>query len=99
MIDIVFGVIVTALAIALLHLNRKIINIVKAYANLIMALQNLAQIAEEQQKVNIGQQSINDLIGQNLEILGVHTRLIEPTIAYEASAFLAWWNKKKEENK
>jgi hypothetical protein len=99
MIDIVFGVIVTALAIALLHLNRKIINIVKAYANLIMALQNLAQIAEEQQKVNIGQQGINDLIGQNLEILGVHTRLIEPTIAYEASAFLAWWNKKKEENK
>jgi hypothetical protein len=99
MIDIVFGVIITALAIALLHLNRKIINIVKAYANLIMALQNLAQIAEEQQKVNIGQQGINDLIGQNLEILGVHTRLIEPTIAYEASAFLAWWNKKKEENK
>lgn len=99
MIDIVLSVAITALSITVFLLNRRIVNIVKAYASLILALQNLAQIAEEQQKVNLGQQGINDLIGQNLEILGVHTRLIEPTIAYEASAFLAWWNKKKEENK
>lgn len=91
------GIIFVALIAWVLLLTRKINNIVKAFANLIMAMQNFAKVAEEQQRVNLGQQSINDLIGQNLEILGVHTRLIEPNIAYEASAFLAWWNKKKEE--
>lgn len=91
------GIIFVALIAWVLLLTQKINNIVKAFANLIMAMQNFAKVAEEQQRVNLGQQSINDLIGQNLEILGVHTRLIEPTIAYEASAFLAWWNKKKEE--
>lgn len=93
------GVTLFASIVWVLLLTRKINNLVKAFASLIMAMQNFARVAEEQQKVNLGQQSINDLIGQNLEILGVHTRLIEPTIAYEASAFLAWWNKKKEENK
>lgn len=104
MIDVLVGIGLLSLGISfvaliawVLLLTRKINNIVKAFANLIMAMQNFAKVAEEQQRVNLGQQSINDLIGQNLEILGVHTRLIEPTIAYEASAFLAWWNKKKEE--
>lgn len=98
MISIVHGVTIILLVLWVLHLNRKIINLVKALASLMMALQNLASVAEEQTKVNIGQQAVNDLIGQNLEILGVHTRLIEPTIAYEASSFLAWYNKKKEGN-
>lgn len=97
MIEIALGIAVVMLAAWVLHLNTKIINLVKALASLMMALQNLASVAEEQTKVNIGQQAVNDLIGQNLEILGVHTRLIEPTIAYEASAFLSWYNKKKEE--
>lgn len=98
MIEIALGIAVVLLALWVLHLNTKIINLVKALASLMMALQNLANVAEEQTKVNIGQQAVNDLIGQNLEILGVHTRLIEPTIAYEASSFLAWYNKKKEGN-
>jgi hypothetical protein len=98
MIEIALSVAVVLLALWVLHLNTKIINLVKALASLMMALQNLASVAEEQTKVNLGQQAVNDLIGQNLEILGVHTRLIEPTIAYEASSFLAWYNKKKEGN-
>lgn len=98
MIEIALSVAVVLLALWVLHLNTKIINLVKALASLMMALQNLANVAEEQTKVNLGQQAVNDLIGQNLEILGVHTRLIEPTIAYEASSFLAWYNKKKEGN-
>lgn len=90
------GLSFVALAALVLHLNNKLNNIRNATASLIVAMQNLAQVAEEQGKVNLSQQSLNDLIGQNLEILGVHTRLIEPTIAYEASAFLSWYNKKKE---
>lgn len=96
MIEIALGVTTLLLAAWIIHLTRKINNLMHGFASLIVAMQNLAQVAEEQQKVNLSQQSLNDVIGQNLEILGVHTRLIEPTIAYEASAFLAWWNKKKE---
>jgi hypothetical protein len=96
MIEIALGVAVVLLSAWVLHLNSKINNLVKGLASLIMAMQNLAQVAEEQTKVNLAQQAVNDLIGQNLEILGVHTHLIEPTIAYEASSFLAWYNKKKE---
>lgn len=98
MIEIALGVVVVALAAWVIHLSNKINNLMKGFASLIVAMQNLAKVAEEQQKVNISQQGLNDLIGQNLEILGVHTRLIEPTIAYEASSFLAWYNKKKEGN-
>lgn len=99
MSEIALGVIVLALAGLVLHLNRKMNNMRNALASLIMAMQNLAKVAEEQQKINISQQGLNDLIGQNLETLGVHTRLIEPTIAYEASAFLSWYNNKKKEGK
>lgn len=97
MIEIALGIAVVALTALVLHLFRKIINLSRGFASLIMAMQNLAKVAEEQAKINVGQQTVNDLIGQNLEILGVHTRLIEPTIAYEASAFLSWYNKKKDE--
>lgn len=96
MIEIALGVTSLLLAAWIIHLTRKINNLMKGFASLIVAMQNLARVAEEQQKVNVSQQGLNDLIGQNLEILGVHTRLIEPTIAYEASAFLSWYNKKKE---
>lgn len=98
MIEIALGIAVVALAVVVIHLNNKLNNLMKGFASLIIAMQNLANVAEEQQKVNHSQQSLNDIIGQNLEILGVHTRLIEPTIAYEASSFLAWYNKKKEGN-
>jgi len=98
MIEIALALAVVLLSLAIIHLNKKVTNLTKGLASLIMAMQNLAKVAEEQAKVNLGQQTVNDLIGQNLEILGVHTHLIEPTIAYEASSFLAWYNKKKEGN-
>jgi hypothetical protein len=50
-----------------------------------------------QRDINGKQHEINNSLGQNLEILGVHTKLIPPSIAMEAEAFLAWHNKRKEE--
>lgn len=71
----------------------------KAVARLIMALQNMVAIAEEQQKVNETQHSVNQQIGSNLEILGIHTQLIKPSIGFEAAQFLAWYNNQKEDDK
>jgi hypothetical protein len=50
-----------------------------------------------QRDLNEKQNEINNSLGQNLEILGVHTKLIPPSIAMQAEAFLAWHNKRKEE--
>jgi len=50
-----------------------------------------------QREINEKQGDINNSLGQNLEILGVHTKLIPPSIAMEVEAFLAWHNKRKEE--
>ena len=62
-------------------------------------LANFVKLSDEQNKINKSQKQLNDAIATNLEILGVHTKLIEPDIAYEASAFLAWVNnKRKREN-
>lgn len=58
----------------------------------------LHKAMEAQREINDEQMDINNLLGQNLEILGVHTKLIPPSIAMQAEAFLAWNNKRKEEN-
>lgn len=58
-------------------------------------LTNRALIA--QRDVNESQHSINSQIAQNLELLGVHTKLIKPTVAMQAEAFLAWQNRKDNE--
>jgi predicted negative regulator of RcsB-dependent stress response len=50
-----------------------------------------------QQGINDKQSDVNDLISKNQEILGVHTRLIPPTVGMEAEAFLRWHNGKKDE--
>lgn len=70
----------------------------KAVAYLIASLKNLVDALTEQQSINVAQQQMNELINTNLEILGVHTKLIKPSIGFEATQFLAWHNKKKEEN-
>ena len=57
----------------------------------------IIQAISAQRDVNEKQHEINNSLGQNLEILGVHTKLIPPSIAMEAEAFLAWHNKRKEE--
>jgi hypothetical protein len=67
--------------------------------DLLTLLSNMAKVFDEQGKINKSQQQYNEAVSTNLEILGVHTKLIEPDIAYEASAFLAWYNKRKKEGK
>jgi hypothetical protein len=51
-----------------------------------------------QQGINDKQANINELLGKNLEILGVHTKLIAPSVTMQAEAFLRWHNDKKEDN-
>ena len=70
----------------------------KATNYLIGSLKHLVYALDEQQNINEAQQQMNENIATNLEILGVHTKLVKPSIGYEASAYLAWLEKKKEEN-
>ncbi len=71
----------------------------KSVLMMVNLLANFVKLTDEQNKINKSQKQLNDAIATNLEILGVHTKLIEPDIAYEASAFLAWVNnKRKREN-
>lgn len=51
-----------------------------------------------QQGVNSKQSEINELLGNNLEIVGVFTKLIPPSVTMQAEAFLRWHNDKKEDN-
>jgi len=51
-----------------------------------------------QQGINDKQAEINEMLGKNLEILGVHTKLIPPSVTMQAEAFLRWHNEKKEDN-
>tara|TARA_R110000822_G_scaffold272480_2_gene395029 strand:- start:454 stop:753 length:300 start_codon:yes stop_codon:yes gene_type:complete len=50
-----------------------------------------------QQGINDKQSEVNEMLGKNQEILGVHTRLIPPSVTMEAEAFLRWHNEKKED--
>ena len=67
------------------------------FAALLYLCETLVKAIRAQRQINETQTEINDNIGQNLEILGVHTKLIPPSIAMQAEAFLAWYNKRKEE--
>jgi hypothetical protein len=80
-------------------LHTQIIRIRTASLGLVKFLMNVGKLLDEQGKVNKAQQQLNEAVSTNLEILGVHTKLIEPDIAYEASAFLAWYNNRKKEGK
>jgi hypothetical protein len=51
-----------------------------------------------QQGINSKQADINELLGKNLEIVGVHTKLIPPSVTMQAEAFLRWHNERKEED-
>ena len=67
------------------------------FASLLHLAETLVKALKAQRHINEQQNDINENIGQNLEILGVHTKLIPPSIAMQAEAFLAWYNKRKEE--
>ena len=80
-------------------LHRQLYKMREGALGLLQVLANMTTLVDEQSKINKAQQSLNEAVSTNLEILGVHTKLIEPDIAYEASAFLAWFNNKKKEGK
>jgi hypothetical protein len=95
MIEIALSVALVAQSVALIIMHRRLKRVGTGFYHLTKAVSNLAEVAQEQQKVNEAQGQVNNIMNQNLEILGVHTKLIEPDIAYEASAFLAWVNNKR----
>ena len=90
---------VVGLAGYVVWLHRTLNSTRKGALGLVKILSNITDLIDEQSKINHSQQQLNDAISTNLEILGVHTKLIQPDIAYEASAFLAWLNNKKKEGK
>ena len=72
--------------------------LVRSRLNALLHLcETLVKALKAQRHINETQTEINESLGQNLEILGVHTKLIPPSIAMQAEAFLAWYNKRKEE--
>lgn len=92
MIEIILSVVVLALsgALAFLFFAQRKIN--KKYHKLFDTIVHSITI---QQDVNSKQLDINDLLGKNLEILGVHTKLIPPSVTMQAEAFLRWHNERK----
>jgi hypothetical protein len=99
MIELLLSIAVIGLAGYVVWLHRSLDNTRKGALGLVQILSNITNLIDEQSKINKAQQGLNDAVSTNLEILGVHTKLIEPDIAYEASAFLAWFNNKKKEGK
>ena len=61
-------------------------------------MKDIFKLIETQGRVNNNQQTLNNAIAHNLEILAVHSGLLKPSIDFEASQFLAWENLKKEED-
>jgi hypothetical protein len=99
MIDFLLGLAIILLGSSVLYLHYQLNRTRKGALDLLTLLSNMAKVFDEQHKINKSQQQYNEAVSTNLEILGIHTKLIEPDIAYEASAFLAWYNKRKKEGK
>lgn len=66
-------------------------------AALLHLCETLVKALKAQRHINEQQTEINESLSENLEVLGVHTKLIQPTVAMQAQAFLQWYNKRKEE--
>lgn len=58
----------------------------------------ILEVTNAQRDINDSQFSINNTLATNLEILGVHTKLIPPSVSMGAEAFLKWHNERKEKN-
>ena len=95
MTEIIFGAIflLTTLTLAVFIRQQKVVN--KKSERLFNTIVESITI---QQGINDKQANVNELLGKNLEILGVHTKLIKPSVTMEAEAFLRWHNEKKEDN-
>jgi phage regulator Rha-like protein len=96
MTEIALGVALISLGVALVAIRRAA-KVARAFSLLVKALENLLKALSDQASINEAQQQMNTDIATNLEILGVHTRLIKPSIGFEATQFLAWHNKQKEQ--
>jgi len=94
MTEIIFGAIflLTTLTLAVFIRQQKVVN--KKSERLFNTIVESITI---QQGINDKQANVNELLGKNLEILGVHTKLIKPSVTMEAEAFLRWHNERKEE--
>jgi len=99
MIELLLSLAVILLAGYVIWIHIQFHKLRNGALDLLTLLSNMAKVFDEQGKINKSQQQYNEAVSTNLEILGVHTKLIEPDIAYEASAFLAWYNKRKKEGK
>lgn len=99
MIEILLGLALVILSVYVMWLHLEFHKLRSGALDLLTLLSNMAKVFDEQHKINQSQQQYNEAVSTNLEILGIHTKLIEPDIAYEASAFLAWYNKRKKEGK
>lgn len=99
MIELLLSLAVILLAGYVIWIHIQFHKLRNGALDLLTLLSNMATVFDEQGKINKSQQQYNEAVSTNLEILGVHTKLIEPDIAYEASAFLAWYNKRKKEGK
>jgi len=97
MIEVLLAVWVTGLTFvtALVYTRIRMLN--KALMHHLKATHNILESMQMQSDINLSQQQMNEIVNTNLEILGVHTNLIKPSIGYEASQFLAWYNNRKKE--
>ena len=99
MIELLLSLALLMLSVYVIWLHREFHKLRSGALDLLTLLGNMAKLFDEQHKINKSQQQFNEAVSTNLEILGVHTKLIEPDIAYEASAFLVWYNNRKKEGK
>jgi hypothetical protein len=99
MIELLLSLALVMLSVYVIWLHREFHKLRSGALDLLTLLGNMAKLFDEQHKINKSQQQFNEAVSTNLEILGVHTKLIEPDIAYEASAFLVWYNNRKKEGK
>lgn len=98
MTEIFIGVFLAALTFTSVFLYIRLRRLGIALNHTLKALTNILETVQLQSEVNTAQQQMNEIINQNLEILGVHTSLIKPSIGFEATQFLAWYNERKGKN-
>lgn len=80
------------------RLNKRTKDLLSINAATLKAVTAVINASGEQAKINSAQHELNQLIGHNLEVLGVHTKLLKPSVGFEAEQFLSWYNRKKGEN-
>lgn len=86
-----------ALGIVTLVLWKRVVKLSKSVMMILQAANNMMKALQELSAALEAQNGLNQEVNRNLEILGVHTRLLKPTIGFEAESFLANYNRKKRE--